>query len=63
MSVSFNDIPNDLRVPLVSIEIDNSGAVQGTSALAWKVLFIGQRTVGRDSPGGSSRSGDQGQSG
>jgi phage tail sheath gpL-like len=44
MSVSFNQIPNDLRVPLVSIEIDNTGAVQGTSALAWKVLVIGQRT-------------------
>ncbi|MFL1552499.1 phage tail sheath subtilisin-like domain-containing protein [Pseudomonas sp. D47] len=45
MSVSFNAIPNDLRVPLVSIEIDNSAAVQGTPAIAWKVLVLGQRTA------------------
>lgn len=45
MSVSFNGIPNDLRVPLVAIEFDNSAAVQGTPALGWKVLLIGQRDV------------------
>ena len=54
MSVSFNDIPNDLRVPLVSIEIDNSGAVQGTPALAWKVLLIGQRAVDGTVPAGQA---------
>lgn len=54
MSVSFNQIPNDLRVPLVSIEIDNSGAVQGTPALAWKVLVIGQRTANGTVPAGKA---------
>lgn len=52
MSVSFNQIPNDLRVPLVSIEIDNTGAVQGTPALAWKVLVLGQRTASGTQPAG-----------
>lgn len=54
MSVSFNQIPNDLRVPLVSIEIDNTGAVQGTPALAWKVLVIGQRTADGTVPAGQA---------
>lgn len=54
MSISFNQIPNDLRVPLVSIEIDNTGAVQGTPAQAWKVLFIGQRTVSGTEPAGKA---------
>lgn len=54
MSVSFSQIPNDLRVPLVSIEIDNTGAAQGTPALAWKVLVIGQRTAGGIQPAGQA---------
>lgn len=54
MSISFNAIPNDLRVPLVSIEIDNTGAVQGTAALAWKVLLIGQRLESGTVPAGQA---------
>ena len=54
MSVSFNDIPADQRVPLVAIEIDNTGAVQGTPALAWKVLFIGQRAASGTIPAGQA---------
>lgn len=54
MAVSFNQIPNDLRVPLVSIEIDNTGAVQGTPALAWKVLVLGQRTASGTQPAGQA---------
>ncbi|MDA8483592.1 phage tail sheath subtilisin-like domain-containing protein [Pseudomonas resinovorans] len=54
MAISFNQIPNDLRVPLVSIEIDNTGAVQGTPALAWKILVLGQRTTSGTQPAGQA---------
>lgn len=37
-------IPNDIRVPLVYVEIDNTGAVDGTPALAQKILVLGQQS-------------------
>lgn len=44
MTVGFNDIGNNLRVPLVYIEFDNSRAVSGTPGLNYKVLMLGQKT-------------------
>lgn len=41
--MSLGSIPNDIRVPLVYIEIDNSEANSGTPALAQKVLVLGQQ--------------------
>ncbi|MEZ8102150.1 phage tail sheath subtilisin-like domain-containing protein [Vibrio bivalvicida] len=41
--MSLGSIPNDIRVPLVYIEIDNSQALTGTPALAQKVLVLGQQ--------------------
>lgn len=41
--MSLGSIPNDIKVPLVYIEIDNSNALSGTPALAQKVLVIGQQ--------------------
>ena len=41
--MSLGSIPNDIRVPLVYIEIDNSEANSGTPALAQKVIVIGQQ--------------------
>jgi len=44
--MALGSIPNDIRVPLVYIEIDNSQALTGTPALAQKVLVIGQQLSG-----------------
>lgn len=43
MTVSFNSIPNNLRVPLAYVEFDNTRAVQGTPAMQYRVLAIGQK--------------------
>lgn len=41
--MSLGNIPNDIYVPLVYIDIDNSGAITGTPTLVNKVLVIGQQ--------------------
>lgn len=41
--ISFNTIPDNLRVPLAYVEFDNSRAVVGTPAMQYRVLFIGQK--------------------
>lgn len=43
MTISFNNIPASLRVPIVAVEFDNSRALQGTPQLMHKILVIGQR--------------------
>ena len=43
MSISFNQIPNNTRIPFFFAEFDNSNAVQGAQAQAYKALIIGQR--------------------
>ncbi|MBA1445880.1 MAG: phage tail sheath subtilisin-like domain-containing protein [Chromatiales bacterium] len=43
MTVSFNDIPSTIRVPLVYVEFDNARAVQGTPGIEHKMLVIGQK--------------------
>ena len=52
MSISFNNIPSNLRVPGTFIEFDNSLA--GNASIAFKILVIGQRlaagTVGEGVP-------------
>jgi phage tail sheath gpL-like len=49
--MSLGSIPNDIKVPLVYIEIDNSEANSGTPALAQKVLVIGgQGSAGTATP-------------
>lgn len=42
MTISFNEVPIDIRVPGQYIEIDNSKAYQGLSGIPTKVLVIGQ---------------------
>jgi phage tail sheath gpL-like len=42
MAISFNDIPDNIRVPLVYIEFDNTRAVAGTPAIEYKLLVLGQ---------------------
>lgn len=43
MAISFNSIPNGIRVPFAYVEIDNSGAVTGTALQNYRSLLIGQR--------------------
>jgi phage tail sheath gpL-like len=44
--ISFNSIPNNLLVPFVAAEIDNSLATQGPALLSYRSLLIGQKTAG-----------------
>jgi phage tail sheath gpL-like len=41
--ISYNQIPSDLLVPLVAVELDNSAAVTASVAQPYKALVIGQR--------------------
>lgn len=43
MTISFNTIPSNIRVPLAYVEFDNSRAVTGTPAMPYRALFIGQK--------------------
>lgn len=45
MTISFNEIPSNLRVPFVAVEIDSSRASLGPSLLAYRALLIGQKTA------------------
>ncbi len=42
MTISFNNIPGNIRVPLAYVEFDNSRALQGTPGISYKILVIGQ---------------------
>lgn len=46
MTISFNTIPSNIRVPLAYVEFDSSRAVTGTPAMPYRVLFIGQKLSG-----------------
>lgn len=43
MSISFNDVPANARVPFVFVEFDSSKAQQGPSVQKYKTLVVGQR--------------------
>jgi phage tail sheath gpL-like len=43
MSISFNFIPSNLRVPRVAVEFNSSQAQQGPALLAYKAVIIGQK--------------------
>jgi phage tail sheath gpL-like len=44
MTITFNDVPSNLRVPFVAVEFDASAAAQGPALLAYRMLIIGQKT-------------------
>lgn len=52
MTVSFDTIGNDIRVPLAYIEFDNSGAVSGTPAPLYRTLMLGLRFASGRTPAG-----------
>lgn len=43
-NVSFNEIPDNIRVPGIYIEIDPSKAVGGSATMERRLLLVGQRT-------------------
>jgi phage tail sheath gpL-like len=43
MSISFNDVPSNLRIPFLSVEFDPSQAQQGPALLQYQGLMIGQK--------------------
>jgi phage tail sheath gpL-like len=43
MSISFNQVPSNLRTPFVAVEFDNSRAAKGPALLAYRALLIGQK--------------------
>lgn len=46
MTISFDTIPSNIRVPLAYVEFNSSRAVTGTPAMPYRVLFIGQKLSG-----------------
>lgn len=44
MTISFNQIPANRKVPFVYVEFDNKKAIQGSGTMPWKALVIGQKT-------------------
>lgn len=45
MTITFNHVPNTLRTPFMAVEIDNSKARRGPSALTYRGLIVGQKTA------------------
>lgn len=45
MTISFNQIPTQWRVPLFYAEFDNSAAVTGGAIQEYKLLFVGQKVA------------------
>jgi phage tail sheath gpL-like len=43
MTISFNDVPSNIRVPFVTAEFDSSAASQGPALLAYRAVLIGQK--------------------
>ena len=46
MTISFNEIGNDIRTPFAFVEFDASRAQQGSSIMPYKVLVMGQKLPG-----------------
>lgn len=43
MTISYNAVPSNLRVPLFAVEVNNSSANQGPALLPYRILLMGQR--------------------
>lgn len=51
--ISFNIFPNDVRVPFVGMEFDNSGALIGAQDQPYNALIVGQKTADGQAKAGS----------
>ena len=43
MTISFNQVPSNIRVPFMAVEFDNTRAQQGAALLPYTALLVGQR--------------------
>lgn len=50
MTISFNQIPSNIRVPFLYAEFDNANAVQGPSLQVYRALLMGQKLAGGTAP-------------
>jgi phage tail sheath gpL-like len=50
MTISFNQIPGDSRVPFIFVEFDTSKAQQGPTLQSYQALLIGQRLAAGTKP-------------
>lgn len=50
MTIAFNAIPSNLRVPFVAAEFDSSRAQQGAALLPYRALIIGQKLTTGTAP-------------
>lgn len=50
MSISYNEIPAGGLTPFFFVEVDNSGAVDASSTIPWKVLLVGQQLASKSAP-------------
>jgi phage tail sheath gpL-like len=46
----FNELPENIRLPLAYVEFDNTRAVSGTPTLDYKVMILGQAATGASGP-------------
>ncbi len=42
MTVSFNAIPNNIRIPFMTAEFDSANAIRGAQNQVYKALLLGQ---------------------
>lgn len=50
MSISFNEIPGNIRVPFVYVEFDNSRANQGPTQQVYRALVMGNKLAAGTAP-------------
>lgn len=50
MSIGFNEVPAAGLTPFFFVEIDNSGAFEGSNTIPWQALLIGQQLASKTAP-------------
>lgn len=50
MTIDFNSIPTNIRIPFVAVEFDSSKAQQGPALLAYQAILIGQKLAAGSQP-------------
>lgn len=50
MSIGFNEVPAGNLTPFFYVEIDNSGAFEGSNTIPWQTLLIGQQLAAKTTP-------------
>jgi len=50
VSIGFNEVPIGSLTPFFYVEIDNSGAFQGSNTIPWQILLLGQQLPSKSAP-------------